>query len=205
MPLIIFEVASSEHNSTLQAVKGNQVIISIPGDYSRKPPIRGILLLQLKANEKLELSFNFFFYIFLHMHQIYCTMRLSDWQLTIPLAKLCSSCLIIILLFSDIFHNIYFFSIFRLMISSRLWVDILTRHIIVISCFNVWVTNNLLSTFTFCNFFGFSLLLELLLEHVPGPKPARCIELFAREMTAGWCSWGNEPLHFQESRYFLGD
>ncbi|KAL9449221.1 hypothetical protein AB3S75_011200 [Citrus x aurantiifolia] len=79
-------VASSEHNSTLQAVKGNQVIISIPGDYSRKPPIR-----------------------------------------------------------------------------------------------------------------------ELLLEHVPGPKPARCIELFAREMTAGWCSWGNEPLHFQESRYFLGD
>lgn len=120
MPLIIFEVASSEHNSTLQAVKGNQVIISIPGDYSRKPPIRGILLLQLKANEKLELSFNFFFYIFLHMHQIYCTMRLSDWQLTIPLAKLCSCCLIIILLFSDIFRNNFFFSIFRLMIPSRL-------------------------------------------------------------------------------------
>ncbi|KAH7567307.1 hypothetical protein JRO89_XS07G0047800 [Xanthoceras sorbifolium] len=45
----------------------------------------------------------------------------------------------------------------------------------------------------------------LLLEHAPGPKPARCIELFAREMTAGWISWGNEPLHFQESKYFLGD
>ncbi|XP_039023017.1 methyltransferase-like protein 2 [Hibiscus syriacus] len=43
---------------------------------------------------------------------------------------------------------------------------------------------------------------ELLLEHVPGVKPARCIELFAREMLAGWVSWGNEPLHFQDSRYF---
>ncbi|KAK2660478.1 hypothetical protein Ddye_007011 [Dipteronia dyeriana] len=46
---------------------------------------------------------------------------------------------------------------------------------------------------------------DLLLEHAPGPKPARCIELFAREMTAGWISWGNEPLHFQESKYFLAD
>ncbi|KAK9750304.1 hypothetical protein RND81_02G186000 [Saponaria officinalis] len=43
---------------------------------------------------------------------------------------------------------------------------------------------------------------DLLLEYIPGPKPARCIELFAREMSAGWTSWGNEPLHFQESRYF---
>ncbi|KAA3476391.1 methyltransferase-like protein 2 [Gossypium australe] len=43
---------------------------------------------------------------------------------------------------------------------------------------------------------------ELLLEHVPGVKPARCIELFAREMLGGWVSWGNEPLHFQDSRYF---
>ncbi|KAK8601252.1 hypothetical protein V6N13_059025 [Hibiscus sabdariffa] len=43
---------------------------------------------------------------------------------------------------------------------------------------------------------------ELLLEHAPGVKPARCIELFAREMLAGWVSWGNEPLHFQDSRYF---
>ncbi|XP_042507525.1 methyltransferase-like protein 2 [Macadamia integrifolia] len=44
---------------------------------------------------------------------------------------------------------------------------------------------------------------KLLLDYVPGPKPARCIELFARELLAGWTSWGNEPLHFQESRYFL--
>lgn len=42
---------------------------------------------------------------------------------------------------------------------------------------------------------------ELLLDYVPGPKPARCIELFAREMIAGWTSWGNEPLHFQDSRF----
>ncbi|XWS14616.1 hypothetical protein CRYUN_Cryun35bG0024500 [Craigia yunnanensis] len=46
---------------------------------------------------------------------------------------------------------------------------------------------------------------ELLLEHVPGVKPARFIELFAREMVAGWVSWGNEPLHFQDSRYFQGE
>ncbi|XP_011649609.1 methyltransferase-like protein 2 [Cucumis sativus] len=43
---------------------------------------------------------------------------------------------------------------------------------------------------------------ELLQEYVPGPKPGRCIELFAREMNPGWLSWGNEPLHFQESQYF---
>ncbi|XP_021720366.1 methyltransferase-like protein 2 isoform X2 [Chenopodium quinoa] len=43
---------------------------------------------------------------------------------------------------------------------------------------------------------------DLLLEYVPGPRPARCIELFAREMMAGWTSWGNEPLHFQDRRYF---
>lgn len=43
---------------------------------------------------------------------------------------------------------------------------------------------------------------ELLQEYVPGPKPGRCIELFAREMNPGCLSWGNEPLHFQESKYF---
>ncbi|XP_006416515.2 methyltransferase-like protein 2 isoform X2 [Eutrema salsugineum] len=46
---------------------------------------------------------------------------------------------------------------------------------------------------------------EILMKHVPGPQPARCIELFAREMAAGWTSWGNEPLHFQDSRFFLKD
>ncbi|CAA3009102.1 methyltransferase 2 [Olea europaea subsp. europaea] len=46
---------------------------------------------------------------------------------------------------------------------------------------------------------------ELLLEYVPGFRPARCIELFSREMIAGWTSWGNEPLHFQDLRYFLRD
>ncbi|KAM4121912.1 hypothetical protein ACJW30_01G041300 [Castanea mollissima] len=45
----------------------------------------------------------------------------------------------------------------------------------------------------------------LLMDHVPGFKPARCIELFAREMISGWTSWGNEPLHFQELRYFVRD
>ncbi|KAK4434492.1 Methyltransferase-like protein 2 [Sesamum alatum] len=44
---------------------------------------------------------------------------------------------------------------------------------------------------------------EFLLDYVPGFKPARCIELFSREMIAGWTSWGNEPLHFQDSKYFL--
>ncbi|CAI0558781.1 unnamed protein product [Linum tenue] len=44
---------------------------------------------------------------------------------------------------------------------------------------------------------------ELLQKYVPGVGPPRCIELFAREMMAGWASWGNEPLHFQDSHYFL--
>ncbi|XP_071703646.1 methyltransferase-like protein 2 [Rutidosis leptorrhynchoides] len=43
---------------------------------------------------------------------------------------------------------------------------------------------------------------ELLQEYIPGAKPGHCIELFAREMLAGWTSWGNEPLRFQDSRYF---
>lgn len=44
---------------------------------------------------------------------------------------------------------------------------------------------------------------ELLLDYVPGLMPARCVELFAREIIPGWTSWGNEPLHFQDSRYFV--
>ncbi|XP_059279184.1 methyltransferase-like protein 2 [Lycium ferocissimum] len=44
---------------------------------------------------------------------------------------------------------------------------------------------------------------ELLLDYLPGSRPARCIELFAREMITGWTSWGNEPLHFQDLRYFV--
>ncbi|TKY57743.1 Methyltransferase protein 2 [Spatholobus suberectus] len=44
---------------------------------------------------------------------------------------------------------------------------------------------------------------DLLLEHVPGLKPPRCIELFAREIIAGWVAWGNEPLYFQDSKYFV--
>lgn len=46
-------------------------------------------------------------------------------------------------------------------------------------------------------------LAKLLLDHVPGRKPAKCIELFARELVGGWTSWGNEPLRFQDSRYFI--
>ncbi|KAL5071994.1 hypothetical protein RYX36_022881 [Vicia faba] len=44
---------------------------------------------------------------------------------------------------------------------------------------------------------------DLLQEYIPGIKPPRCVELFAREIMAGWVAWGNEPLHFQNSRYFV--
>ncbi|KAJ3703408.1 hypothetical protein LUZ61_007113 [Rhynchospora tenuis] len=44
---------------------------------------------------------------------------------------------------------------------------------------------------------------KLLAEYIPGQRPSRCIELFARELVAGWTSWGNEPLHFQDATYFL--
>ncbi|CAH9144775.1 unnamed protein product [Cuscuta epithymum] len=43
---------------------------------------------------------------------------------------------------------------------------------------------------------------ELLREYVSGPCHAGCIELFSRELSAGWTSWGNEPLLFQASKYF---
>ncbi|PKA53630.1 Methyltransferase-like protein 2 [Apostasia shenzhenica] len=43
---------------------------------------------------------------------------------------------------------------------------------------------------------------KLLEDFVPGPKPSRCLELFARELVAGWTSWGNEVLRFQDSTYF---
>ena len=47
------------------------------------------------------------------------------------------------------------------------------------------------------------MLLDLLLEYVPGSKDCRRLELFARELGAGWNCWGNEPLHFQDTKYFL--
>lgn len=50
--------------------------------------------------------------------------------------------------------------------------------------------------------FKFFLWSDLLMDYVPGVKPSRCIELFAREMISGWVSWGNEPLHFQDCRFF---
>ncbi|XP_076949651.1 methyltransferase-like protein 2 [Bidens hawaiensis] len=43
---------------------------------------------------------------------------------------------------------------------------------------------------------------EMLREYIPCLEPARCLELFARELLSGWTSWGNEPLRFQDSRYF---
>ncbi|GKF41810.1 hypothetical protein Tco_0125152, partial [Tanacetum coccineum] len=46
------------------------------------------------------------------------------------------------------------------------------------------------------------LLSEMLHKYIPGSTPAHCLELFARELLAGWTSWGNEPLHFQDIRYF---
>ncbi|EPS60488.1 hypothetical protein M569_14315, partial [Genlisea aurea] len=42
----------------------------------------------------------------------------------------------------------------------------------------------------------------LLAEYMK-PKTMRCIELFSRELISGWTCWGNEPLHFQHSNYFL--
>ncbi|KAL8128181.1 hypothetical protein AgCh_014948 [Apium graveolens] len=42
---------------------------------------------------------------------------------------------------------------------------------------------------------------ELLMDYAPGLEP-RCLELFSREMLAGWTSWGNKPLHFQASSHF---
>lgn len=44
---------------------------------------------------------------------------------------------------------------------------------------------------------------NLLLDYAPGPKPVRGVELFARELVAGWIAWGNEPLLFQHSKYFM--
>ncbi|KAL4566324.1 hypothetical protein LXL04_030438 [Taraxacum kok-saghyz] len=43
---------------------------------------------------------------------------------------------------------------------------------------------------------------EMLREYVCGLEPARCLELFARELLAGWTSWGNECIRFQDCKYF---
>ncbi|CAA6667422.1 unnamed protein product [Spirodela intermedia] len=44
---------------------------------------------------------------------------------------------------------------------------------------------------------------KLLSEYVPGPRPGKFVELFARELQSGWTCWGNEPLCFQDARYFV--
>ncbi|XP_051149687.1 methyltransferase-like protein 2 isoform X2 [Andrographis paniculata] len=45
---------------------------------------------------------------------------------------------------------------------------------------------------------------EVLLDYyVPELRRGRRVELFGREMMGGWTSWGNEPLHFQDSIYFV--
>ncbi|KAL0369049.1 UNVERIFIED_CONTAM: Methyltransferase-like protein 2 [Sesamum calycinum] len=40
---------------------------------------------------------------------------------------------------------------------------------------------------------------EILLDYVPGFKPARCIELFSREMIAGWTSWVSSRIPMKSS------
>ncbi|GJR01058.1 FAR1 DNA binding domain, zinc finger, SWIM-type, MULE transposase domain containing protein [Tanacetum coccineum] len=57
--------------------------------------------------------------------------------------------------------------------------------------FGLTIPNTLKATF-----------LVMLHKYIPGSAPAHCLELFARELLAGWTSWGNEPLHFQDIRYF---
>lgn len=54
-----------------------------------------------------------------------------------------------------------------------------------------------------CIFLVFLNVPDLLSKYAPGFGQQRCIELFARELLGGWNSWGNEPLHFQDSMYFL--
>ncbi|RKP26697.1 MT-A70-domain-containing protein [Syncephalis pseudoplumigaleata] len=46
--------------------------------------------------------------------------------------------------------------------------------------------------------------LELLKDYLPAADgPPQCLELFARSLTPGWTSWGNEPLKFQSTDYFV--
>jgi len=43
----------------------------------------------------------------------------------------------------------------------------------------------------------------ILSKYIPGHREAdKGLELFARELNAGWMSWGNEPLRFQHVNYF---
>lgn len=44
---------------------------------------------------------------------------------------------------------------------------------------------------------------SILSKYVPGQRHGeKGLELFARELNAGWTSWGNEPLRFQHLNYF---
>ncbi|KAI9598331.1 MT-A70-like protein [Syncephalis fuscata] len=47
---------------------------------------------------------------------------------------------------------------------------------------------------------------ELLEKYLPsGERPPHGLELFARSLTPGWTSWGNEPLKFQSEHYFVAN
>lgn len=43
---------------------------------------------------------------------------------------------------------------------------------------------------------------ELIEPHMPGPENYRALEVFARHLVAGWWSWGDECLKFNEKRYW---
>ncbi len=44
---------------------------------------------------------------------------------------------------------------------------------------------------------------EVGMEQRPPQISAVPMQLFARELAAGWTSWGNEPLHFQDAALFM--
>ncbi|GMH37806.1 hypothetical protein BSKO_05679 [Bryopsis sp. KO-2023] len=46
---------------------------------------------------------------------------------------------------------------------------------------------------------------EIVQSLLPSSPFSNCLEMFARELTPGWSSWGNEVLHFQNSHRFVHD
>lgn len=44
---------------------------------------------------------------------------------------------------------------------------------------------------------------DILSPYLDAKKDPVCVELFARCLTPGWISWGNECLAFQHLNYFI--
>lgn len=170
------------------------VLISIPGDHSRKPPLKCI-----QSSNKSALSV-FCFYALLKSADLfsdgwYSFVTVNCWE-TCPLPLLVSSDPMPprkMFLFCPSYNEVG--------AHRTKCLDAFVCCVVIYS--NFFISCKHASIWGCCSVVPLITMTAILSKYIPGQKEGvKGLELFARELNAGWTSWGNESLRFQHVNYF---